>query len=264
MAKLNEFPEEGELVVGTVHKVQNFGAFVLLEEYPEKEGFVHIREVAAGWVKRIRDHVREQQRVVCKVNSVDAKKGHIDLSLKSVNAHQRRETIQNWKNEQKADKLIEMYAAEQETTVEAVLADITKPLLEVWDRMYDALQEIAEYGDDVAKEVGLKGDWVEPLVKFCGANIQANFVEVAGFVELSSLNNDGLKLLSKALVASEKSEFDDVKIQSAYNGAPLYRITVQAPDFKIAEEQLKGAADRAIDIMEKGGGQGAFHRELEE
>src|SRR5687767_3246284 len=37
MVKLNPFPEEGELVVGTVREVQNFGAFVTLEEYPGKE-----------------------------------------------------------------------------------------------------------------------------------------------------------------------------------------------------------------------------------
>src|SRR5688572_32691078 len=81
VAKLNPFPEEGELVVGTVREVQNFGAFVTLEEYTGKEGFCHIREVAPGWVKRIRDYVREQQRVVCKVLGVDEKKGHVDLSI---------------------------------------------------------------------------------------------------------------------------------------------------------------------------------------
>jgi len=41
----NEYPEEGELVVGTINKVQNFGAFVSLDEYPNKEGFIHISEL---------------------------------------------------------------------------------------------------------------------------------------------------------------------------------------------------------------------------
>ena len=52
-----EYPAEGELVVGTVVKVQNFGAFVTLDEYPGKEGFIHIAEIATGWVKRIRNHI---------------------------------------------------------------------------------------------------------------------------------------------------------------------------------------------------------------
>src|SRR5512145_1387998 len=110
MPKSSEFPEEGELVVCTVQNVKNFGAFVTLDEYGNKEGFIHVRDVATGWVKYIRDHVREGQKVVRKVLGVDTSKGHIDLSLKSVNEHQRREKIQQWKNETKAEKLLEIVA----------------------------------------------------------------------------------------------------------------------------------------------------------
>ncbi len=66
-----DYPKVGDLVVGTVIKVQNFGAFVTLDEYPGKEGFIHIAEIATGWVKRIRNHIREKQKVVCKVMYVD-------------------------------------------------------------------------------------------------------------------------------------------------------------------------------------------------
>src|SRR5207249_3402763 len=84
-------------------RAKNFGAFVTLDEYENKEGFIHIAEVSSGWIKYIRDYVREGQKVVCKVLKVDTEKGHIDLSLKAVNEHQRREKIQEWKNEQKAE-----------------------------------------------------------------------------------------------------------------------------------------------------------------
>jgi len=101
-----DWPDEGELVVCTVSNVKNFGAFVTLDEYESKEGFIHIAEVSSGWIKYIRDYVREGQKVVCKVLKVDKEKGHIDLSLKAVNEHQRREKIQEWKNEQKAENLL--------------------------------------------------------------------------------------------------------------------------------------------------------------
>ncbi len=263
MVKLAEFPEEGELVVGTVKEVQNFGAFVVLEEYPGKEGFCHIREVASGWVKRIRDHIREQQRVVCKVMSVNPDKGHIDLSLKAVNDHQRREAIQGWKNEQKADKLVEMFAERRGTDAATILKDVGTPLLKVWESLYDAFQEIAEIGKSVLDDEGIEEEWVDDLVAFCKENIQATFVEIHGFVEVRSLDTDGVSKVAAALKEADKSEFDDVQIVTAYKGAPLYRVTVQAPDYKIAEEQLKKAADRAIDSITKSGGTGAFHRELE-
>ncbi len=264
MAKLTEFPEEGELVVGTVTKVQNFGAFIALEEYPGKEGFVHIREVASGWVKRIRDFVREQQRVVCKVHGVNSKKGHVDLSLKSVNDHQRRETIQRWKNEQKADKLLEMFAERIGKPVEEMSELVARPLLDVWENLYDAFTEAAEYGHQVFVDEKIEADWTEEFVAFAVENIQAQFIEVHGFVDVHTSAPDGVKTLQKALTAAEKSEFDDVVIKVTYKGAPLYRIDVQAPDFKIGEEQLKKAADRAIALMTKAGGSGTYRRELEE
>ena len=46
-----EYPEEGELVVGTVTSIRNFGAFVTLDEYNGREAFIHLSEVATGWVK---------------------------------------------------------------------------------------------------------------------------------------------------------------------------------------------------------------------
>src|SRR5919108_4433655 len=130
MVRGKEYPDEGELVVGTVRLVENFGAFVKLEEYPDKEGFLHIAEVSAGWVKRIRDHVREQQRVVCKVLTVDRGRGHVDLSLKRVNDHQRREKIQDWKNEQKAEKLLEIVSTKLKKTPDECWTEFGSKLAE--------------------------------------------------------------------------------------------------------------------------------------
>ena len=94
MVKLTPYPEEGELVICTVRDVKGFGAFVLLTEYNNREGFIHVAEVATGWVKYIRDHVREGQKIVCKVLRVDPVKEHIDLSLKQVNEHAKKDKIQ--------------------------------------------------------------------------------------------------------------------------------------------------------------------------
>src|SRR5579871_3257857 len=107
-----EYPEEGELVVGTVTSIRNFGAFVTLDEYNNREAFIHLSEVATGWVKYIRDHIREGQKVVARVLRLDTSKNQVDLSLKRINDHQRREKLQGWKNEQKAIRLLALVAAQ--------------------------------------------------------------------------------------------------------------------------------------------------------
>ncbi len=263
VAKLNPFPDEGELVVGTVREVQNFGAMITLEEYAGKEGFCHIREVAPGWVKRIRDFVREQQRVVCKVQGIDAKKGHIDLSLKAVNEHQKRETIQAWKNEQKADNMLKILAEREGSTPEKLLTTYGRKLIETFGTLYGAFQQAAEYGEEAFKQEGVTGAWVPAFIAFAKENIQQSFVDITGYLDVQHPGADGVKHVSKALKAAEKSEFEDVTIEAAYMGAPHYRITVKAPDFKIAETELGKASDRAIQLIQKAGGSGTFHRELE-
>src|SRR2546430_7876989 len=83
-----DWPDEGDLVVCTVANVKNFGASVTLDEYENKEGFIHIAEVSSGWIKYIRDYVRESQKVVCKVLKVffffQAEDGIRDLTVTGV------------------------------------------------------------------------------------------------------------------------------------------------------------------------------------
>ncbi|MFA5862243.1 MAG: translation initiation factor IF-2 subunit alpha [Candidatus Thermoplasmatota archaeon] len=259
MVKRTPFPEEGELVVATVKEVKGFGAFVNLDEYPGKEGFIHIAEVAAGWVKYVRDHIRENQKIVAKVLTVDTNRGHVDLSLKRVNDHQRRETIASWKNEQKAEKLFEILGERLNNKPEDMLQEFGLKLVETYGSLYAAF-ETASLGEEQLEEDGFKGPWVKAFTTLAKENIQVPFVHVKGFVELQSFAKDGVSEIREALEAAEESEYEDVDIEVQYTGAPRYRIRVKAPDYKVAEEELKGAADRAIKVIAKGGGIGAFIR----
>lgn len=258
-----DFPEEGELVVGTVIKVQGFGAFVTLDEYPQKEGFIHISEIATGWVKRIRNYVREKQKVVCKVLRVEEAKNHIDLSLKRVNEHQRRDKIQEWKNSQKANKLFEMVAENIGKTVQQCYKEFGEDLIKKYGTLYSAFEECAYYPDSFKNE-GFSGDWIQEFQKVSSDNISIPFVDIKGQIKITNWLPDGIKHIREALILAEKSEYEDVEIKVKYIGAPRYLITVRAPDYKIAEEQLKKAVDRTTDYINQRKGECEFKREIEE
>ena len=82
---MNEsWPEVGDLVVATVQRIVGYGAYVTLDEYEDKEGLLHISEISSSWVRNIRNHVRERQKVVLQVLRVDAAHGQVDLSLRRV------------------------------------------------------------------------------------------------------------------------------------------------------------------------------------
>jgi len=260
MPRKVEFPEIGDLVVCSVQNVKNFGAFVTLDEYENKEGFIHVRDVATGWVKYIRDHVREGQKIVCKVLGVDRERGHIDLSLKAVNDHQRREQIQEWKNEKKADKLLEIAATKLGKTVDEAFNEIGDKLIQEYGTLYSAFEDINSNADAL-KELGFDKKVSAALLEVANENIQLPSVTIDGILDLSCPKPDGVDHVKMALVSGFST--DDAEINIHYVGAPRYRITVKAEDYKTAEQALKGAVQSITKTIEKSGGSASFRRKEE-
>ena len=253
-----EWPEEGEHVVCTVSNVKNFGAFVTLDEYEAKEGFIHIAEISSGWIKYIRDYIREGQKVVCKVLKVDRDKGHIDLSLKAVNEHQRREKIQEWKNEQKAENLLGIVAQRLAMPIEDCWKAFGYPLLDSFGTLYRAFEECV-MDEHALTEEGFRGPWVETFVRVARENIVPPYVTIDGYLEATDYAPDGAVHLRDALVKAGKED-ETVTVRVQYIGAPRYRLVVRAPDYKTAEEEIQKAAGRVAKALEGKGGEATFHR----
>jgi translation initiation factor 2 subunit 1 len=258
MSRARGFPEDGELVVCTVASVKNFGAFVTLDEYDNKEGFVHVRDVTTGWVKYIRDYIREGQKVVCKVLGVDSSKGHIDLSLKSVNEHQKREKIQQWKNEKKAEKLVEIIAERMSISLDDAYTLFGNAVLDSYETLYGAFETVAASADEFREE--FSGDWVDVFVEVANENVTLSYVQIEGILELRSSAPNGIELIKSAMKKGEKAA-SDFKVSLQYVGAPRYRIVITADEYKEAEDIMKIVSSAVIDDLVKAGGEAVLKRE---
>jgi len=255
---MREWPSQGDLVVCTVAKVMDFGVFAELDEYDRKEGLIHISEVAAGWVKYIRDYLREGQKIVCKVLSVNPKRGHIDLSFKDVNEHQRRDKIQEWKSELRAGKWLSFAIGDAE--VERQLADT---LLDSFGSLYNAFEETVISSKSVLIDAGIDEEYAIKIEEVAIENVKIPSVDITGFLDLTCPAPDGVDAIKRSLAAAAIVDEDDVTLEISYVGAPRYRIHVTAPDYKLAERLLKESAQRAIDEIERLDGEGTFHRHEE-
>jgi len=259
--KRDGYPSPGEIVIGTVTRVMDFGAFVSLDEYENKEGMVHISEVAPGWIKDIRDHVKKGQKVICKVLSVNPKRGHIDLSIKDVTERQRKEKLQEWKNELKAFKWLEIIGEKLGMSKDQ-LVEIGKKLIKEYDSVHEAFVEVAYEGYEVlAKLVG--EEFAKEMAEIARENIKPPRVKVRGYFELRSLAPDGIERIKKALMEAYKviKKKPEVKVDIEYVGAPRYRIVLEAEDYKVAEKTLKSIVDKVLKTIKKLGGEGNFVRE---
>ncbi len=259
--KKQNFPSEGDLVICTITKVFSHGAFARLDEYADREGFIHISEVASTWIKNIRDFVKEGQKTVAKVLSIDRAKGHVDLSVRRVGDAARKNKNQLWKRDQKADKLLELVAKKIGRTTDEAYDAVGFMLEEEYGDIYAGLEEISVRGEEVLKDVDKA--WVKPLLEFVKENVEFPSVKITGYLMLRCPASEGVEIIKETLVeARDKIVVEDVSLDIRYVGSPKYAVHVSAPDYKLAEEVLKDVADDVIESISSKGGSGTFLREI--
>src|SRR3989344_8587895 len=198
----DNFPEQGEIVIGKIYKVLDYGVFMELLEYEGLQGFVHISNVSSSWIKNIRNFVKENQIRAGKVINIDRHKKQVDISLTKVSANSQREKIEEYRQGKRAQKLIEMLAQKVGAKPEDAWAEVAEPLLEKYDSLFDAFQALLITGESALPPIPKK--WVAQLVELVGSNFELPEKNVRGRVSISVPGPNGVEGLRKALLAGEK------------------------------------------------------------
>ena len=234
-----EWPEEGDLLICTVKDIKQNGAYLGLDSYEGREGFVFVGEIAAGWVRNIRAHVREGQRVVAKVIQVK----RVELSLKSVSEERRRDTVQAWKNEERANQIMRV-ASERVGWDDNKSTEISNSMIETFGTLYGALEECA-ISESALTDAGFEGDWTDVVTSLAMENIIPPFVEIRGVLEIQVWGEEGVYAIRDALLDAEACAegLEEVTLSCHYDGAPNYRIDIRAPDYQAAESVWESAVD---------------------
>jgi translation initiation factor 2 subunit 1 len=257
-----EWPERRELVLATVKKVTDYGAYVTLEEYGDKEGLLHRSEISTSWVRNIRNHVREGQKLVLKVLRVDPEKKHIDLSRKRVTKRERIDKIYTFKHERKAETLFRIAAEKLHKSLKEITEKAAVPMEEAYGDVYTALEEASRQGSEVLTKIDIPSGIAETLAELAQEKIRPQLVEIKGVLQLTSTKPDGVDLIKKALQKARNTTAPKTaKIHVYTIAAPKYRLKVEAEDYKQAETILQKASEAAIEIITKTGGEGSFKRE---
>ncbi len=258
--KRPEWPEVGDLIIGTVETVTDYGAYVRLDEY-DKRGLLHISEVSSSWIRNIRDFVREGQKVVLKVLRVDAEKGHIDLSLRRVAKREKIEKMLSWKRERKAEALLRSVAEKVGLSVEEVY-EKAGGFIEKEYGLYEGFEKAAKDGVEVLVRIGVPEELAAVFAEVAKERIRLPMVKIKGIVELRCLKPNGVKIIKEAFLNAKKSEKTrDSKIRFYVVAAPKYCIEVLADNYKQAEAILQRVAENVVSNVVKAGGQGVFRRE---
>jgi len=256
-----EWPEVGDLVIATVVNITSYGVYVRLDEY-DKEGLLHVSEVASRWVRNIRDYVREGQKVVLKVLRVQAAKGQVDLSRRRVTKRDKKEKLLSWKKDRKAESLLRTAAEKLNISFEEAYEKAGALIENAFGDLHQGLEKTAKDGVDVLLELGIDNDLAVTLEEIAKEKIQISLVNVKGILELQNPKPKGVLIIKDTLKhAKEVGESEGADVSVYLVSPPNYRIVVSADDYKTAENVLEKATASALDFISKSGGKGAFNRE---
>ena len=255
--EVQELPEVGEIVIATVTKIMDQGAYVSLDEYNNISGFLHISEIATGWIRNVEKFVKVGEKKVLMVKRVNLARSEIDLSLKQVSGDQKKQKLLELKRNEKERTLIENLRTKAglPRTEAEKLEDV---LASNFNSVYDAFTEIVSKGISILDGLGLSKKVISAIEEI-SSKIQVPHVEIRGVLELTCTKPNGVEIIKKALL--DATENKDVNIEISYIGAPKYRLTVSAQDFKTAEKALKPILSSIQTDIEKKSGTFKFTRE---
>jgi|TARA_B100001750_G_C15516010_1_gene607240 translation initiation factor 2 subunit 1 len=256
--KTQELPEVGEIVIATVTKISDHGAYVTLDEYNSIQGFLHISEIAPGWVRKVSKYVKEEEKKVLLVKNIDADRGEIDLSLKQISKDQRKKKLLDVKRFEKEQGILKNIKDKANLSSKEV-DELEDKLLSKYDSVYDAILEIAVKNVSIIDDLRIS-DKIKKTIQEISTKIKLPTVEIRGILELTSNKPDGIEIIRKTLLDAIK-ESKNEKIQISYIGAPRYRLSIVAQDFKTAEKTLKPILEKIETNMLKLNGMFKFSRE---
>ncbi|TFG05475.1 MAG: translation initiation factor IF-2 subunit alpha [Promethearchaeota archaeon] len=256
-----KIPDIGDLVVGTISRVENHGAYAILDEYENKEGMIHISEVASSWVRNIRNFVRERQKIVAKVLAINERKGHIDLSLRRVTDEMKKEKVKQWKRAQKAENLLELSVQKYNEingtnlTLDDAYNQIGWKMQDLFGDILAGFEEGKQKGERALSQKRLPAKWVEVLSDIAENNVEIPHIKLTGVLEIQCNQPDGVIQIQNALRSGmEFASHEDTEIYINLIGSPKYRIEVISTWQKEAEAMMDKVTQKISDTISKNNG----------
>ncbi len=233
------YPEEHEYVLCTVERVTPNSVFVTLDDYGNKEGLIHISEIAPGRIRNIKDYVKEKHKVACLVLQVSKERHLIDLSLRRVSL-QNKLAVEEWhKQEMIAEKLLENFARSVKQDANNIYESIGKPLISKFGSLFKAFQVISIEGEKILNDVKMDKKLEKQLIHIVQERIKKPEVKIEAILDIKNPESDGIDRIKAVLKNIEDNlKKSNANIHLHYLGAPKFKTTITAADFKTAEKIL--------------------------
>jgi translation initiation factor 2 subunit 1 len=246
--EIQRLPDEGEIMIVTLRQVTRHRAYVRLDEYINMTSFLHISEIATGWIRNIERYVRPKQKAVLKVIMVNKIRGEVDTSLKQVLAEECKSKLIVLKKNDKAATFFHFVKSKLKLTDQQV-QEIEDRVFQKYDYVYDAFEAVSRKGLDAIRSMDLSPE-IENAIEEASGRIPIPLLELGGIMEIKSKKPDGIEITNNMLANAEGNKGSGSSTIK-YIGAPRCRIVVTAENFKAAEKFMNNTFEKMRASIEK-------------
>lgn len=226
----------GDVVVCRVEKIGIHSALVRIEG-TDRQGIIPITEISSGWVKKISDHLEENQIVVCKVLATD--KSIIPLSIKKVAEDEKRIALDEYYKEKKAERIIDIVLTK--TKVENV-DEIKNKIREKYNS-FSSLLDAIKNRDKSIEELLTKRQ-INLLKEIISKSEKKKEYEFKAKLKLLSHEPNGIEIIKKVFE-------DEMNLDITYLAATEFLLKYKSLDPKIGEKEFNEKINNLVDKAKK-------------
>jgi len=209
--------EEGNITLCTVDKI--IGTIVFVKINGHCEGTIIFSEIAPGRIRNIRDYVVPKKQIVCKILRIRGE--HINLSLRRVTKKEKKEVLEQYKQEKSYKSILKSVLKEK---AETIIKNITKE-----NSLYEFLEQVKKNPKEL-EEFVTKED-AKKILEILMAQKQKKIIVKKDFTLITTKSN-GLGIIKDILC-----KIKNAKIK--YISAGKYSIKLEGNEIKKVDNKLK-------------------------
>jgi len=242
-------PERNDLVICRILKIYPNSALAKLIEY-DVNGMIHVSEVASRWVRNIREFLKENQYIVCRVIKIEG--NDIALSVKRVQKEDSSSRLNEFKREKKAEKMLELAAAKLNKTLDDAYREVGFKLQDEIGSLTKSF-EVAIKNPELLKQKGIPKNWCDAIIDIAQKGYTEKNFEVVGKLKLICYRPDGVEVIKSIL-----SKIENENIEVRYIAASDYVIIGRGKNIKQLHSMIENTVETAVKDIKKQDGEYTF------
>ena len=214
--------KEDDILLCTVDKIEKTAVFVKLPD--GKIGTIVTSEIAPGRIRNIRQYVSPNKKIVCKVLRISG--SHIDLTLRRVTSKERKEVMQQYKQEQTAKSAIH-------SIIKKDTKEVEENILKDFPTLSEFLLEAKEKESLIDKYI--PKEFHEQIKKI--TQKKSKQIEIKKILKLKCLENDGIQRIKKIFPKGNQQKV-------TYISAGKFQLSLKADNYKDGNKTMEQVLEK--------------------